>query len=441
MSIEPATWLKDNRIDEVELLVPDIAGVACGKFMPASKFLALDHRLPESIFIQAITGDYVDDVFELDRDMVLEPDMETLRLVPWAPEPTCCLIADCYRHDGTPIDIAPRQVLKNVLALYAERGWRPVVAPEVEFYLVKKNIDPDYPLEPPIGRSGRPEAAGKPYSIDAVNEFDAIIEDIYDYCEAMNIDADSLSHEAGAGQLEINFNHGDPLSLADQVFLFKRVVREAAMKHGIYATFMAKPMAKEPGSALHLHQSVIDVATGKNIFSDAAGEDTPAFEAFIGGLQRYLPEALPMFGPYVNSYRRFTRFLMAPINVHWGRDNRTVGLRVPVSNAQNRRIENRVAGSDTNPYLAIASSLACGYLGLTENLKRGEQVTGSAYDLPPSFTRDPDRALDLFVNSKALCRILGEDFVNVYAGIKRIEAETFFQVISPWEREYLLLNV
>lgn len=441
MSIEPATWLKENRIDEVELLIPDIAGVACGKFMPASKFLDLDHRLPESIFIQAITGDYVDDVFELDRDMVLQPDMATMRRVPWTDEPTCCVIADCYRHDGTPIDISPRQVLKNVLALYTQRGLRPVVAPEVEFYLVKKNIDPDYPLEPPIGRSGRPEVAGKPYSIDAVNEFDPIIEDIYDYCEAMDIDADSLSHEAGAGQLEINFNHGDPLSLADQVFLFKRVVREAALKHGIYATFMAKPMAKEPGSALHLHQSVIDIATGKNIFSDERGEDTAAFSAFIGGLQRYLPEALPMFGPYVNSYRRFTRFLMAPINVHWGRDNRTVGLRVPISDAKNRRIENRVAGSDTNPYLAIASSLACGYLGLTENLKRGKMVEGSAYDLPPSFTRDPDHALDLFVNSKALTRILGEDFVNVYAGIKRIEAETFFQVISPWEREYLLLNV
>jgi glutamine synthetase len=316
-----------------------------------------------------------------------------------------------------------------------------VVAPEVEFYLVQQNKDPDYPLEAPIGRAGRKEAAGRAYSIDAVNEFDPIIEDIYDYCEAMEVDADSLSHEDGAGQLEVNFFHGNPLELADQVFLFKRVVREAALKHGIYATFMAKPMEREPGSAMHLHQSVVDSKTGKNIFVDEKGDDSALFRNFIGGLQRYVPEAVILFGPYVNSYRRFTRYLAAPINVQWGYDNRTVGLRVPASDAENRRVENRIPGADVNPYLAIATSLACGYLGLVEGLKPTEPLKTSAYAQRQGLVRDMYAALDLMEACKPLHAVLGEDFVKLYCAIKRVEYEAFFQVISPWEREHLLLNV
>ena len=180
---------------------------------------------------------------------------------------------------------------------YAERGWRPVVAPELEFFLTKINEDPDYPLEPPIGRSRRPESARQSYGIEAVNEFDPIFEDVYDWCEAQEIDIDTLTHESGAAQMEINFNHGDPLELADQAFLFKRTLRQAALKHGIYATFMAKPMEREPGSAMHIHQSVFDIATGANLF--AAGEDgfTELFLQHIAGLQKYLPAAMPLLAP------------------------------------------------------------------------------------------------------------------------------------------------
>lgn len=444
MSNEAEKWLIENRIDEVEVLIPDVAGVARGKFLPASKFLRQNLRIPESTFIQGITGDYaegVGDVYDIDPDLILQPDFNTMRVVPWADEPTACVISDGYRGNGKPLEFSPRHVLRHVLALYEARGWKPVVAPEVEFYLVQPNKDPDYPLEAPIGRTGRKEAAGRAYSIDAVNEFDPVIERIYDYCEIMEIDADSLSHEDGAGQLEVNFFHGSPLELADQVFLFKRVVREAAFKHGVYATFMAKPMQGEPGSALHIHQSIVDLKTGKNLFSVDDGSDSELFRSYIGGLQRYVPEALLLFGPYVNSYRRFTRYLAAPINVQWGYDNRTVGLRVPSSDGENRRVENRIPGADVNPYLAIAASLACGYLGMIDSIKPTEPLAGNAYKMKEGLARDMYQALDLLDASKAMRQVLGEEFVTLYCGIKKVEYEAYFEVISPWEREYLLLNV
>ena len=172
--------------------------------------------------------------------------------------------------------MAPRYVLRHILDLYAQKGWKPIVAPELEFYLVEPNIDADYPLKPPVGRSGRPEIGRQSYSIAAVNEFDPLFDDIYAFCEAQEIEIDTLIHEDGAAQMEINLIHGDAMSLADQVFMFKRTAREAAFRHKMYATFMAKPMAREPGSAMHIHQSIVDAKTGKNVFSDKDGNPTPA---------------------------------------------------------------------------------------------------------------------------------------------------------------------
>ena len=181
---------------------------------------------------------------------------------------------------------------------------------------------------PPVGRSGRPETGRQAYGIDAVNEFDPLFEEIYDFCEAQEIDIDTLAHEAGAAQMEINFNHGDAMDLADQAFLFKRTVRQTALRHKVYATFMAKPLADEPGSAMHLHQSVVDRRTARNLFAQKSGADSALFRSHIAGLQRYLPAAMPLLAPNVNSYRRLLPWSDAPINVHWGLDNRTVGLRV-----------------------------------------------------------------------------------------------------------------
>ncbi|PXX99604.1 glutamine synthetase family protein [Halomonas sp. LBP4] len=443
-------WFQTHGITEVECLVSDQTGILKGKIMPAGKYLGGGRpRLPDSIFIQTVTGGYPDDEDirfwnPAERDMELVPDPNAIYLVPWADDPTAQIIHDCHYLTGEPVELAPRHVLRRVLEAYAERGWKPVIAPEVEFYLVKTNTDSDYPLEPPIGRTGRQESSRQSFSIDAVNEFDPLFEEMYDYCEAMDLDLDTLIHEEGAGQMEVNFQHGDPLILADQVVMFKRVLRETALRHGMYATFMAKPMAGEPGSSLHIHQSLLDLERGHSLFAGEGDQPSPLFHHFIGGLQRYLPAAMPFFAPNVNSYRRLMRTETsgsAPINVEWGLDNRTVGLRVPVSSPEATRVENRLAGADANPYLAIAASLACGYLGLLGQLEPRPPMLGSAWSGGNTLPDDVGPALDALHDCQALADILGERFTHSYLAVKRAEHKAYFRVISSWEREHLLLRV
>jgi glutamine synthetase len=231
------------------------------------------------------------------------------------------------------------------------------------------------------------------------------------------------------------------VKLADEVFYFKRLIREAAMRHDCYATFMAKPIADEPGSAMHVHHSVVDLETGENIFSNADGTETEAFHHFIAGLQNHMPDALAVIAPYVNSYRRYVKDHAAPINLEWGRDNRTTGIRVPLSSPKSRRVENRLAGMDCNPYLGIAASLACGYLGLIEGKAPKPEFKGDAYDGDGDIPQVLGQALDLFDEATALHEVLGAEFARVYSIVKRAEYEEFLQVISPWEREHLLMNV
>ena len=439
------SWLQENKITEVECLVPDMTGNARGKFIPAKKFLKEDSRLPEGILAQTVTGEYSDDFWELldtvDGDMLLEPDPTTARLVPWANEVTGQIIHDCFTKDGKPHPFSSRNVLKRVLALYKKEGLTPVIAPEMEFYLVEKNPNPGLPLKPPIGRSGRPETARQSYSIDAANEFEPFVELMYNYCEAMELDIDTLIHESGAAQLEVNFIHGDPLDLADQVFTFKRTVREAALKNDIYATFMAKPMAEEPGSATHIHQSLLSSSTGDNVFATKDGEYSETFYHYMGGLQKYTPYVMSLFAPNVNSFRRFTREVSAPINLHWGYDNRTTGLRVPDAKPKNYRVENRFPGADVNPYLAIAATLACGYLGMKHKIQPSEAFEGNAYEEDVELPRTLEEALRGLQGDQDIIDILGEKFIQLYTSIKLVEFEEFNRVISSWEREHLLLNV
>jgi len=440
-------WFKEKRITEVECLVPDITGNARGKIVPATKYSHdFGTRLPEGIFVTTVTGDYPDEYYELvspsDSDMYLRPDPDTVRMVPWASDPTAQIIHDCFTRDGQPHELAPRNVLRRVLKLYDEMGLKPIVAPELEFFLVQKNTDPDFPLQPPAGRSGRPETARQSYSIDAVNEFDPILDLMYDYCEVMELDVDTLIHESGAAQLEVNFQHSDPMSRADQVFLFKRTMREAALRHGIYATFLAKPMSNEPGSSMHIHQSMVDAKTGKNRFAGSKpGKHSELFMNYLGGLQKYVPKAMAFFGPNVNSYRRLALGEVAPINVQWGYDNRTCGLRVPMDTPENTRVESRFAGSDANPYLAMAATLVCGYLGIKEKLHPTEPLAGSAQDKGYELPRSLEEALLAMRNCQPLIELLGPRFIRAYIAVKQKEYETFFRVISSWEREFLLLNV
>ncbi|MCZ8546483.1 glutamine synthetase family protein [Mesorhizobium qingshengii] len=444
---EVSAWLEWRGIEDIECITPDQAGVARGKMMPSKKFTSnTSLALPSAVFMTTISGGYPEDgngfhYPEDDGDLKLMPDLSTLTVVPWEEDPTAAVICDLVHQDGRSVEFTPRNVLKRVVAAYDKRGLKPVVAPEIEFYLVRKNPDPDYPLTPPVGRSGRAIGGGAGYSIAGVNEFDELIDDIYHFSESQGLEIDTLIHEEGAGQLEINLRHGDPIELADQVFMFKRTIREAALKHEIYATFMAKPIQGQPGSAMHIHQSIIDKKTGQNIFSAEDGSETEDFFHFIGGMQKHVPNALVMFAPYVNSYRRLTQAASAPVNNKWGYDNRTTAFRVPRSDPAARRVENRIPSSDANPYLALAASLACGLIGITNKIKAEPPVLTTANAAEIDLPRSLLEAVDLFEGDGELCALLGKSFAATYAAIKRAEFETFMEVISPWEREYLLLNV
>ena len=192
---------------------------------------------------------------------------------------------------------------------------------------------------------------------------------------------------------------------------------------------------------MHVHQSVVDVKSGRNIFSNEDGSPAAVFKHYIGGLQRYMPAAMAIVAPYVNSYRRLVRHTAAPINIQWGVDNRTVGFRVPESGVQDRRVENRIIGADANPYLALAVTLACGYLGMTEQLEPTPATTGSAYDMKYELPQGLPEALAALRKEDKLRAVLGDRFIDVYAAIKDVEHQEFMKVISPWEREHLLLHV
>ena len=449
MSISLASWIADHGVTEIECIIPDMNGVQRGKVLPAGKFLSGVKdgtlRIPGSIYTVTINGEYPDDTDSIvprtDPDLIMVPDPGSICEAPGFATPTAYVIADAFTRDGLPVDYAPRMILKRVIKLYTERGWKPVVAPEVEFYLVSKNTDPDFPLVPPTGRSGRPETASQPYGLEALGEFEDIIEQIYDFSEKAGLDIDTMIHEAGAAQLEVNFLHGDPLKLADEVLLFKRIVRQVALEHGVYATFLAKPMSDQPGSAMHIHQSVLDLATGKNVFSTATGKDSALFRGHIAGLARLLPQITPMMAPNVNSFRRMRPDSAAPINVQWGTDNRSCGLRVPVSDAKNRRIENRLPGADSNPYLAIAASLVCGYIGMVERMIPPKSIEGNAYNRARTLPRSLEAALDRFSHCRPVKALLGEDFFDIFYAIKECELFHYQSVISSWEREHLLLRV
>ncbi|MGI2259370.1 glutamine synthetase family protein [Shewanella sp. GXUN23E] len=443
-------FLKEKKITEVECVISDMTGIARGKIAPVDKFINEEGmRLPESVLLQTVTGDFVDDdiyyqlLNEADVDFLCVPDENAVYELPWTLEATAQVIHDLYDRMGNPIELSPRNVLKKVLRLYEDKGWEPVIAPEMEFYLVARNGDPDLPLNPPLGRSGRPEAGRQSFSIDAANEYDPLFEDMYEWCEAQGLFIDTLIHEDGPAQMEINFSHGNPLQLADQVFVFKRTLREAALKHDVCVTFMAKPVTNEPGSAMHIHQSVLDTETGKNLFTKDDGTMSQHFLSYIGGLQRYMPELMPLMAPNVNSFRRFLPDTSAPVNLEWGEENRTCGLRVPVSSPQNRRIENRIPGADANAYLAFAASLLCGYIGMVEGLKPSQPVMGRANENRSGVTLPLtlEEALAMMEESSCCRRYLGDDFTTGFVAVKRAELENFRRVVSSWEREFLLLTV
>jgi len=435
-----AADLLSQGIRDVECLFPDVSGYPRGKLMPAAAFAAgAELRIAQAIPMQCVTGDYsYDPIFpDQDPDVRLVPDPATLRPVPWASTPRALAIHDCEELWGAPCEFAPRSILKAVLARYAARGLTPVVAPEIEFYLTAPNVDPAQALTAPVTRGGRAEVGQSAFSLNLLNELAPFWDEFRAALDTLGVRADTWIHEVGLSQYEINLLHGDALAVADQAFLFKYAAKEIAIKHGLNAVFMAKPIAGQPGSSMHLHQSLVD-AQGRNVFSQADGSESLLFRQYIAGMQACLPSLMLIFAPFVNSYRRFVKHSQAPVNFHWGYDNRTAGLRVPQSGPSARRVENRVAGADANPYLVIAASLAAGLAGIEDALPPTAPLETSAYEEPHDLARTFLAAHEDFVDNEVARRLFGERFVTAYAAVKELEFESYLAEISAWERRFLV---
>ena len=438
-----SAFFSQHGVRDVECIFPDISGYPRGKLMPAASFAnGAELRICQAIPMQAITGEYsYNPVFpDSDPDVRLVPDYHTLTLAPWASVPRAVAVHDCLELNGELCQFAPRSVLKQVLARYAALGLTPVVAPEIEFYLTAANTDPVQALLPPAVRGGRAEVGQSAFSMNMLNELAPFWDEFRTAQTTLGIAADTWIHEVGPTQYEINLLHGDPVAVADQAFLFKYAAREIALKHGLNAVFMAKPITGSSGSSMHLHQSLVDSA-GSNVFSAADGSESPLFGQFIAGLQTYGPDLMLMFAPNVNAYRRYVAGSQAPTNLQWGYDNRTTGLRIPASSPAARRVENRVAGADANPYLAIAASLAAGLAGIQEQLSPSEPLSSNGYDQAHGLPRSMEAALDKMQNSAFARQVLGDNFVTGYCAVKALEYDNFLREISAWERRFLLPQV
>ena len=438
---ERQTFFQQHGIRDVECIFPDMAGYPRGKLMPAASFAAGNElRIAQAIPMQCVTGDYsYDPIFpDSDPDVRLVPDYSTLKLSPWSSVPRAFAIHDCVELDGRPCAFAARSLLKDTVARYMAHGLTPVVAPEIEFYLTAPNTDSNQPLRAPAARHGRAELGQSAYSMNMLNELAPFWDALRTALDGLGVQADTWIHEVGTSQYEINLLHGDPVAVADQAFLFKYAAKEIAIQHGLNAVFMAKPIAGDQGSSMHLHQSVVD-ASGRNIFSREDGSESAAFGHFIAGLQAYVPDMMLVFAPYVNSYRRYVSQAQAPVNLQWGYDNRTTGLRIPISGPAARRVENRIAGADANPYLAIAASLAAGLAGMDERLKPTEAlpITANSSDLGHTLPRSFLPAHEKMANSAAARKLLGDAFVTGFCAAKAVEYDSYLHEISAWERRYL----
>ena len=434
-------WLAEKNVSSIEVIVPDMAGMPRGKIRATSQIEAKEIKLPIAVFAQTVAGTYVKrkDNVE-DKDMYLQPDLSTIRLIPWASDPMASVIADCRDIDGESVNVAPRAVLAGVVENFRSRGWHPVVAPEVEFYLT--NAQQDQAIETEMKEPSEAPLSGStdPYGVEGLHDLGGFFQQLCEGCRTQQIALEGVSQELGPGQFEANFRQGPAVKLADDVIHFKRTVRRVATAHGMRATFLAKPTSEGAGNSLHIHQSVYD-ESDENVFSRKSGQPSRLFEHYIGGLQRYMSDSLLLFAPYANSYRRLLNHYSSPINLEWGVDNRTVGLRVPRSVASARRIENRLAGSDVNPYLAIAGTLACGYLGMTQKLSPRPPVEGSAYQIPFALHRHLYEALDALRESSTLRDVLGDGFVTLYTEVKDLEYYEFQKHVTEWEREELMFSV
>jgi glutamine synthetase len=428
-------------IDEIECVTPDLNGVPRGKVMTAAGFLEGRRlQMARGVLLQCIMGGYPPSRFygSDDGDVAMVPDAQQIHRLPWSVEPRALAICDTEELGGGACNLSTRAQLKAVIARYAERGLAPVVATELEFFVFAPNPDPGKPFLPPSGLDGRREDGHSAFSVSSNNGLRPFFSEVYTCMAGLGLPRDTFMHEMGVSQFEINLLHGDPLLLADQTFLFKHLLKEVALKHGLIVVCMAKPLAQTAGSSMHIHQSVVDAASGRNVFSDEEGEPTVLFRQFIAGQQACMADFTALFAPNVNSYQRLCQPFASPNNACWSHDNRAAGLRIPASAPVARRVENRLPGADANPYLAIAASLAAGLHGIEQELEptapvQGQMQVPDELSLPCTL----HAALERLKRSQLAKELFGDEFIEGYIASKSMELSSFFDEITPWERRIL----
>ncbi len=428
-------------IDEIDCVTPDLNGVPRGKVMTASGFLEGRRlQLARGVLLQCIMGGYPAARFygSDDGDLLLNAEPSQIHRLPWSEPPRALAICDADELDGRSSGLSTRGLLKRVLARYAEQGWQPVVATELEFFVFAGNPDPQQPFQPPLGLDGRREDGGAAFSVSSSNGLRPFFADVYRSMEALGLPRDTFMHEMGVSQFEINLLHGDALRLADQTFLFKHLLKEVGFKHGLSVVCMAKPLAHTPGSSMHIHQSVVEQGSGRNIFSADNGEATATFYHFIAGQQAALADFTLLFAPHVNSYQRLCHPYASPNNACWSADNRAAGLRIPASAPVARRVENRLPGADANPYLALAASLAAGLHGLERELQPSPAIQGE-FEVPEELTLPctMHAAIERLKRSELAIELFGAEFIEGYIASKTMELTSFYDEITPWERRVL----
>lgn len=429
-------------IDEVECVTPDLNGVPRGKVMTAEGFL--DGRrlqLARGVLLQCIMGGYPPARFygSDDGDLALIPDPGQIHRLPWSHPPRALAICDADElGTTTSSNLSTRGQLKAVIARYAALGLAPVVATELEFFVFAPNTDPTQAFQPPLGLDGRREDGQSAFSVSSNNGLRPFFKEVYECMAALGLPRDTFMHEMGVSQFEINLLHGDPLLLADQTFLFKHLLKEVALKHGLSVVCMAKPLAHTPGSSMHIHQSVVAIDSGRNVFSDDKGQETATFRHFIAGQQACMADFTALFAPNVNSYQRLCHPYASPNNACWSHDNRAAGLRIPASLPVARRVENRLPGADANPYLAIAASLAAGLHGIENQLEPGEPIQGE-FEVPDNLSLPCTlhAALERLKRSQLAKELFGAEFIEGYIATKTLELTSFYDEITPWERRVL----
>ena len=444
MSLEADWFLRAHpEITTIEALLPDCNGVMRGKWLPRHKLAKIfdgELKLPKTALSLDIWGRDVEElVFASgDADGICRPVEGSLLPTPWSPgSQHGQVMLSMFDADGTPYAGDPRHVLKQVLTRYQEVGWKPVVAAELEFSLVRwDNTIPQHTCPTPVG--GAP-VGGNTYGLDVLNHHQGMMEDLRLACEVQDLPFDGVVKESAPSQYEINMQHVDnPVLAAKQIMMMKRLIKGVAVKHDLVASFMPKPFEDEAGNGMHVHCSVLD-QNGANIFDDGTDKGSPLLHNAIGGCLLNMADSVAVLAPSFNAYRRFQRGSHAPTYPSWGYENRTVAVRVPAGSQAARRLEHRVAGADANPYLMFAVLLSAMLDGIEQNLSPGEPISGDGYaqeeaTLPVYM---PD-AVKLFSESDFIRNSLGEELQRIFTLTKQQEIEEFRKRITLLEHQSYL---